>query len=504
MGEHHFVATAVISLAMISGAWAQTPSAPSGTAAPTVSPGTAPAATTAPSTAANPSPPAPGRGAAGSRSPATAAAQPIAPAQLSTTNCVPERGNNFEVELGAKRWPAGPTITSATNFLAGGSEAELVLDAPYIAGTPYFGFIYRDKNPAIRAAVGRGLISARAMPEDHALVKRGVAKKDDTLIKLRLPEKATTGWRRVDLYIYTCAMTGSPARVSFVNIRTTSGGYALGVVIPLLIIVYLAAASAAWLADSKRAGWYRYLDPVYMTAGSDGRGSLSKLQILFFSLIVFALVFYIVLRTGALLELSGSILLLLGIAGIGSTAAKGADMARNRLQPQNWAWLIRHGWLPAGGWADINRAKWSDIVCSDGEFDVYRYQTCIFSLVVGVALLVAGVSELSSFTIPETLLGILGLSQVVYIGGKLVNQTTVGELNTAVTELREIESKLRVAAIGSALAKAPDETDLDFLIRRAGSSLKDEFYEKAKDVRLLFLHTTGRTVADANLNPLPA
>jgi hypothetical protein len=54
-------------------------------------------------------------------------------------------------------------------------------------------------------------------------------------------------------------------------------------------------------------------------------------------------------------------------------------------------WLIGKGWLPPAGWAAINKASWHDIITNDGgEFDVYRYQSCIFSLTVGGALLLAG------------------------------------------------------------------------------------------------------------------
>src|SRR6202035_3683318 len=102
--------------------------------------------------------------------------------------------------------------------------------------------------------------------------------------------------------------------------------------------------------------------------------------------------------------------------------------------------------LPSGGLAAVNSAKWRDIVTSDGEFDVYRYQNCIFSLVVGGALLSAGISQLASFTIPETLLGVLGLSQVVYVAGKLVSPASVADLNKSTAALRELERKFRLAA----------------------------------------------------------
>jgi len=145
--------------------------------------------------------------------------------------------------------------------------------------------------------------------------------------------------------------------------------------------------------------------PLHLISGPDGRASLSKLQVLFFSLVVFGLVTFFLLRTGRLVEISGAILTLLGIAGGGAALARivdakaTADVASPPASPV--------------------RPEWNDLFMTGNEFDVYRYQSFLFSLVVGVALIATGVTQLSSFEIPQTLLGVLGLSQAVYIGGKI-------------------------------------------------------------------------------------
>jgi hypothetical protein len=79
------------------------------------------------------------------------------------------------------------------------------------------------------------------------------------------------------------------------------------------------------------------------------------------------------------------------------------------------------------------------------EFDVYKLQTLIFSAVVAVALWVTGEDRLGSFAVPETLLGILGLSQIAYVAGALVRPPSVPDLDKALTELRELEAKLQLA-----------------------------------------------------------
>ncbi len=54
-------------------------------------------------------------------------------------------------------------------------------------------------------------------------------------------------------------------------------------------------------------------------------------------------------------------------------------------------------------------------------------------------MIAAGVGQLSTFVIPDTILGIVELSQAVYIGGKLVTPTGMKALNDALDDLRARE-----------------------------------------------------------------
>jgi hypothetical protein len=71
------------------------------------------------------------------------------------------------------------------------------------------------------------------------------------------------------------------------------------------------------------------------------------------------------------------------------------------------------------------------------EFDIYRFQILIFSVVVGGALLFTGLFGLANFELPAALMGLLGLSQVVYLSGKVVSKPETVELNKAITSLRK-------------------------------------------------------------------
>ncbi len=83
---------------------------------------------------------------------------------------------------------------------------------------------------------------------------------------------------------------------------------------------------------------------------------------------------------------------------------------------------------------------------SDAELDLYKLQALLFSIIVGAALITSGFSDLATFKVPDTLLQILGLSQVVFVGGRWTKATTLGDIDDLVSELRKRAAEVRVAA----------------------------------------------------------
>jgi hypothetical protein len=96
-------------------------------------------------------------------------------------------------------------------------------------------------------------------------------------------------------------------------------------------------------------------------------------------------------------------------------------------------------------------------------------------------------------------LGIVGLSQVVYIGGKLVTPTNVSELNAAIEGLRADELKLKTTAVA---AKQGQLANLAEAIPLMGPGAYDAYRQKARDVAAIFTDATGLGVADAALEPM--
>lgn len=244
--------------------------------------------------------------------------------------------------------------------------------------------------------------------------------------------------------------------------------------LPLLVtllavgLIYPGAAMASWYAKwlkARKAGarpprFLISLDPVDLTRNAYGRASVAKLQIFLFTLIVFALLLFHVLRSGNIANMSTDVLLLLGISAFGAAGGKLVHSFRRRLKFENWAWLQRHNWLPEK--TDVrenDHAKWSELLLDPDtkEFDPYSFQMIVFSAIVAAALIGGGVGGLETFKIPQELLALLGISQIVFIGGRAIDKTGYDELDTQLDKLQKdekayIEMQARLKELKSASA----------------------------------------------------
>lgn len=199
-------------------------------------------------------------------------------------------------------------------------------------------------------------------------------------------------------------------------------------------------------AKVERWSLLRCLNPVVMTADIFDRGNLPKMQILFFVLLVGYSLAYLAIWRGELSDISPSIVYLLGIPALGTLGAQAVAAARDRLSSPNWAWLVSRRVLPLNNPGSETGPRLSDLVMSDSELDLYKLQAITFSTIVGFSILTTGPTGLAKFAVPDTLLQILGLSQVVFVGGRLAKPTGMGDLDKLISELRDRETVLRQAA----------------------------------------------------------
>jgi hypothetical protein len=218
-----------------------------------------------------------------------------------------------------------------------------------------------------------------------------------------------------------------------------------------------------WGQLEEPPSWPASLDPVQLTANPWGRASLGKLQIFVFTMIVFGLLLFYLLRSSVLAAMSADVMLLMGISAVGAAGGKVAYTANRRLSLQNFAWLIRKGWLPAlPSKRDVApRAKWSELFLDSQtkEFDPYSFQMAIFSVIVAIALAQTSLSGLGTFKIPAELLALLGISQAVFIGGKALDKGGYRDLDEKLNEVRKHE--LTLAALDKKTDRKPNELEIE-------------------------------------------
>jgi len=335
-------------------------------------------------------------------------------------------------------------LSSKFNFLPGGAPATIEIPAVAEKSSVYCARLVEDNGTV-------GVIT---------VIPGTGQKAGTTALTLEVPDLGfgRTQQRKLVLVSFQVDPKGqlkldSPDVATTETVKISNWGFAFTGAWIAVILAYLLAVLACWVSGRKYS-W----DPVSLTSGKSGRASLSKLQILGFTLLVLGVLVYVLLRIGVLSDISEHILLLLGISAVGTAGSKVAGVMKNRLSFDNWSWLRNQGWLRAyeEGFSppgQAPRARWGDLLKTTGEFDVYSFQLATVSVVVAIALLTSDLTALASFTLPPNILALLGLSNVVYIGGKAV-APSVDEFNQKMVALRKAESDWLAPVTGVVAAQA--------------------------------------------------
>jgi hypothetical protein len=195
-----------------------------------------------------------------------------------------------------------------------------------------------------------------------------------------------------------------------------------------LVLIYLIASlvspgarAVRQSADAPRMLKLRsWFDPVLITQDEHGFGSLRRLQLFYFTFVIFGLSLYILLRAGYLSPISEQLLWLMGIAASGTAFASLAD--RLRAPEEGGAasrgptlelmrFLARSGVMPKRD----QFGSWLEVVTEGPGLGVHRLQVVIFSLLVGVFIVDQGSESLAALKIPDSYLMLIGLSQAVYV-----------------------------------------------------------------------------------------
>lgn len=245
-----------------------------------------------------------------------------------------------------------------------------------------------------------------------------------------------------------------------------------------------------------------------ITQGVHPRASLSKLQMFFFTMVVLWVVTAVLVWTGKLTGLSDDVVVLLGVGAAGTVGGKITAMAKGRLSFENWAWLVRKGWIRESiePESSSRNPEFGDLLRSGGEFDVSKFQLLVFSVAIGAALIYFAahgekVGDLSNFDIPGAYLSLIGLSQAVYVGGKAIGPATRGELGAKLNEVRRLETEF-VKAVDKSWAESDPAGERNLNTARAAAPEAYRAYRlRAEEAATMVGACIGGTVGEANIEP---
>ena len=201
----------------------------------------------------------------------------------------------------------------------------------------------------------------------------------------------------------------------------------------LLFWALLHVRHMATVPDEKarKQDWSNFFAGLFITEG-DNDPSLSLFQVFFWTVITIWGFLYTFAVTGSLLQMTPQMMVLLGIAGTGSVLARWIAVSRGGSTSQ--AAQPGDGAAKQDG-ALIKPVDFWRILDTNGQFDMLKLQLLLFTLLIGVYV-ICRIADAASFPVldPNTLL-LLGVSQGIYIGGKLGGTTPLARAQAIMLEL---------------------------------------------------------------------
>ena len=250
--------------------------------------------------------------------------------------------------------------------------------------------------------------------------------------------------------------------------------------------------------------------PLKIIASSSGRVSLSSAQVFFFTLIVMWLAIYWLVHERELVPINDSVLMLLGIAIVGSGVGKISDATRSRVTAENWAWAKKKKWIEKNFTrSSPERApRFGDLLTTDRGFDIARFQAVGFSLLVGVALFYSGYTAenaegFSKFTINNAYLILIGISQGAYVGGKYVGGNLFRELNNILDKVRTLEVAFTKAVADSVEWKrvSAENRNMALACSKCAPTQYIEYIRAAEEASEIVGSMTGIPIESAHIEP---
>lgn len=215
-------------------------------------------------------------------------------------------------------------------------------------------------------------------------------------------------------------------------IRVSSLGWAFGVAVFAFLAAYFIPALLSLfksLADKKSP--LQGMGPMSLMRGKYGRASLSNFQIWLWTIVVFTTIAYVWMLTGELMKITNGILVLLGISGAANLGAKITAIAKQTRARQ----ALKLPALDAFEPEPNVRPKWADLISVKGEFNLLKFQMFLFTLLAVAFVAFTVFTEFLFPELPGNLLLLMGISNGVYLGGKMASHGVFDRLEAIYLDL---------------------------------------------------------------------
>jgi hypothetical protein len=201
--------------------------------------------------------------------------------------------------------------------------------------------------------------------------------------------------------------------------------------------------------------WGRWVSGLFV--GTDNAPSLSLFQIFVWTVITVWGLAYVFVVTGSLLTLTTEMMVLLGIAGTGSVLARfiGAEGEEPKTQPK---------YQPFEFW---------QILSTQGRFDLLKLQLFVFTLMIAVYVIWQVLDTAAFPSLDMNTLLLMGISQGVYIGGKVAGTTAVSRAQTL-----KLERDVKSAALEQLTSQSKSLKQEEGTLKAKGAAATDA--EKAR------------------------
>jgi hypothetical protein len=190
-------------------------------------------------------------------------------------------------------------------------------------------------------------------------------------------------------------------------------------------------------ANFRRPLWF---SPLWLGRNRRGNASLSSLQITIWTYLVFGIASYVFILNGQLINITSSILILLGISGSASVASR---VTTGRQDERAELITAAKG---AGGQSGplkvLSSPTWPDLISSGGRVDLARLQMLVFTILTAFYVGITAVVTFQFPELPEGLLWLMGISNGVYLGGKVAEPSLANRLAEIELQRRAAESDL--------------------------------------------------------------